>query len=303
MKRLSLFLIAVVFLPTQAMAAEAGKTSLRLTPVIDELNVQPGEAQTSQVNLTNLSPLPLPVKGYARAFVATDEVGGSDYPDDQTPGAVQSWFSLDQPDFILQPNQTRAINVKIQVPPKAEPGGHYATLFFESLVPTQNGADSSLYLSSRLGALYFFVVAGDIHTTGEISDFNTSSFHTGGPIEFKLAFQNSGNVHFKPQTKLVIKNLFGKKVGEVQDGGQNVLPGKLRRWQFDWKKPWLFGRYTARLESHITPGSPPIYKEVSFWVIPIWQLLALILLAGLFYLLVVRAHGRWRQAIKTLVRK
>lgn len=303
MKRLLLLASLIVLAWPTSLRAEEGKTALRLTPVIDQLVVKPGQTTVTKVNLTNLSSLPLPIKGYARAFIATDEEGGSDYPDDPTPGAVQTWFHLDEPDFIIQPNQTKPIDVQIAVPAGTEPGGHYATLFFESLVPTEALSESSLYLSGRIGALFFFVVSGDIHTLGQFQEFKTAGFHTGGAIDFKLAFQNNGNVHVKPKSRIIIKNWFGRTVGGFDDDGQNVLPGKLRRWQVSWTKSWLFGRYTAQLQTQLTPDSKPVYKEVSFWVIPIWQFLVALLAIGLFYLLIIRARGRWKAVLQALLKK
>jgi hypothetical protein len=305
MKRILLLLAATAFallsLAPLALAEEPRtKQALSLSPVTEELVVDPGKTYDREVTLSNLSAIPLPIKGYARAFVATDEEGGVDTPDDTDPGAVQNWFKLDAPDFILQPNTTRKIKVSIQVPRNTPPGGHYATLFFESLVPREALSESSLYLSQRIGGLYFFVVSGRLIREGRFEQFNTKPFWQNGPIEFDLAFRNSGNIHLKPVSEVVLTDMFGRVVSSTTDEGQRVLPGGLRRWKMEIPQTWLLGRYTATLRTRIDPDSNPVATSATFWVVPVIPITLVTVFSTLIYLIFFRGRGRVRKAWRVL---
>ncbi len=275
-------------------------TILTVAPVLNELAMKPGESTDQKINVTNQARLPIPIKAYTRAFVATDENGGSDYPDEKDPHEVQHWFTIDQPDFILQPGMTREVRIKIDVPADARPGGHYATLFFESLIPKEAISQSSFFMSSRIGALFFFVIAGDLVEKGSVSELTTQKTWTHGPIDFNVAFKNEGNVDLRPKSTLTIKDMSGRDVVKINDNGQRTLPQKTRRWKVTWDAHWLFGYYTAVLESRNTIDASPQTTKVTFFVVPYYHIGAVIVTLILVYLIFFKGRDRMKKALKAL---
>lgn len=276
---------------------------LQVTPIMNELAVKPGDVIKRQISAKNLARIPIPMKAYTRAFVATNEFGDSDYPDDTATGSVQSWFKIDEPDFILQPDSPKNINVTITVPQNARPGGQYATLFVESLLPKEVLTETSLYLSSRIGALFFFVVAGDLVEKGQISEFKTDNFWKTGPVEFNVAFKNEGNVDLKPQSTLTITDWRGNKVYETTDQGKRTLPEKTRRWKLEWETKWLLGRYTARLSTKNLLDSKVQVSEVQFYSVPVFQITIGLVSVLFIYFVLIRGRGRLKKAFKVLAGK
>lgn len=295
--KIALLLIYMYVVVPAATIAQAGTPAvLRITPVFNDLRLNPGQTIKHQVTITNLSNSPLPIKAYSRGFVATDEVGGSDYPDDQAKNAVQSWFTIDKTEFILQPRSKHTAHVSITAPKDATYGGHYATLFFESLVPKTQADESALFVSARVGTLYFLGVEGNIRAAAEIADFSTAQLHQRGPINFNLSLHNIGNIHFMPEPVITIKN-FGREVVKISVPASFVLPDATRSWSAAWDKPWPLGFYTAKISINVPLTSDKIEHNIWFIGFPLKQALLTVMALGL-PLILYKGRYRIRKAIK-----
>lgn len=278
------------------------KAAMEIKPILNEIAAKPGETIERDMTVTSLANIPLPIKAYSRAFVATDEQGGSEYPDEKKADSVQNWFKLAEPDFILQPKASKVIKVKVEIPKDARPGGHYATLFYESLIPKEVLSETSFYLSSRIGALFFFVIGGDIKEQGQIKEFSTLPFWRHENIDFNVTFENNGNVHIRPRSVMTITDWRGNEVDKIEDKGNTTLPEKNRKWTITWtKKPWI-GKYTAKLETKIDQDAPTQTRLVQFYVFPSIEF-GLAFAAGLIILFVIRGRQRIMKAGKALAGK
>jgi hypothetical protein len=197
----------------------------------------------------------------------------------------------------LQPQSEKRVKILISVPKEVEPGGHYATLFFESLVPKSALSDNSLYLSTRVGAVYFFVVSGDLRPKGSVDRFEVPQLAWTGSPEFTIHFKNEGNVHLRPESTIAIS---GWRGAELTDTGQTVLPGKSRTWQVAWPQKWLLGKYVVRISTKVTPEAPPATLETSFWAVP-WQLPLWLAALYLAYIISVKiGYQRFKRAYSAL---
>jgi hypothetical protein len=139
-------------------------------------------------------------------------------------------------------------------------------------------------------------VSGPLNENLTIQQFATShkgrigKVLDGIPIDFIVKLKNNGNVHEQPVGEIVITDMFGKKVANlnVNSPPRNVLPRSTRKFQSPLdstvignKK--LFGRYHATLT--VSYGTKQKVKsELTFWVIP-WKLIVAviaILIIGFF---------------------
>lgn len=254
------------------------KSVFEISPILNQLVLDPGEKKPYSVTVRNLSSIPIPVKAYTRAFVASDEFGEIDFIDIRDdPSSVQNWFKIEKPDFIIQPFENLTLDMVIEVPEVIRAGGHYATLFFESLVPEDVLSSNSIYLSTRIGALFFFVISGDIVESGEIETFSVgTNFFQKGPVKIDFAFRNTGNIDLTPKTRFLIKDFRGEIVHVIEDDGKRTLPERIRRWELIWDKEWLFGKYTIVSETFLKEDvlnelSRPITKEIEFYAFPVLE--------------------------------
>lgn len=302
MKRLVLVVACLVWLGQLGWAGLAngqGETrgqSLAVNPAIMEQILEPGQPISSKIVITNISDVPIPIKASVSDFKPNEDLEGVD---DAGIYQAQTWFKIDEPDFILQPKQAREVRVLITAPLGAEPGGHYATVFFQSLIPEEFVSSDRVYLANRVGVLAFLVVKGDIKEKLAVGSLAAPSLQQFAPVEFSLTLKNEGNVHVLPSGKLKIFNWRGKQIDEIVLKPGMVLPRTTREFRFVLDKAGPVGTYTARAEIAYGSDSQQLASAtVRIWVVP-WVLVLTIVVVGLplgWLLLRIKRRGRrvWR---------
>jgi len=283
-------------------AAEETPTSrsaLAVSPAIIENVLDPGKPTPFTLQLANGTSYPLPIKATVRDFtVQSTELEKVD----RARLDASQWFTIDEPDFILQPNQTRTITGHILAPLGAVPGGHYATVFFQPLIPQEALSQATAYLSTRVGVLSFLIVKGDIKQQAEYgTPLSTPGVLRHGPVPLTFSIHNTGNVHLIPTGKIVVYDWRGHQVGKIDLPTRVVLPDSTKKFTQDWNPPSAFGKYRAELQ--ISYGSDELklpMSSVTFWVMPWLELLIGFggILAISFF--ISKTKRRWRKAWRAL---
>lgn len=268
MKYLKKFILLILggtffFSPPQARAFS--QSSISVSPAIIEEALAPEEKKTAAIWITNLTNSPLPIKTKCQSFIVEDRLlkkAGQTFN-------ASSWLKATPESFILQPREQKKIILTIHPPKNAEPGGHYATLYFQSLVPSSFQQQKSTFLSPQIGILIFLTIKGKIIRQAHLSSLQTKAFSSWGPVNFSFSFQNQGNIHLLPQGKIIIQNFWGKEVAQVPITPQIILPKTEKKIKVQWSKRFLLGRFKAQAfvtysSAHIKMATPPII----FWVIP-----------------------------------
>jgi len=300
-RKIVLIILGLFFLfsfPGSVFAApsSASKSSLGVSPAIMEEVLVPGEEKKTGVWVLNITDFPLPIKANQESFtVQADILEGAG----QTFNA-SSWLRVDPQNFILSAHERKKVAIIIDVPPNAEPGGHYATIYFQPLISASNIRSQTTYLSAKVGVLMFLTVKGEIIEQANLQNLGTDPFSQFGPIDFSLSFQNRGNVHLLPSIEVVIKNFWGKEVGKVPFNPQIILPKTEKEIKTRWNKKFLLGRFSA--QAYVSYGSANDKlksKPIIFWVIP-W--LPLFFLTATVVLCIV-VRKKLKAAIKILLGK
>lgn len=279
--------------------ANPSQSALAVSPAIMEQVVTPGVAQKFTVRVSNITPFPLPIKSSVRGFslVSTDLE-----KTEQSRLNSSGWFEITDPDFILQPKQVRQVSGTIHPPADATPGGHYATMYFQPLVPAEALTPSTAYLSAKVGVLTLLVVRGDIEQQAAFQDtLHTQGMIRRGPARFSFSIHNSGNVHLQPSGKLVITS-GDKQVGTVDVPAGVILPDSTKKYELEWNVPRAVGKYTAQLQLDYGDDTAPQLPKmtVTFWVMPWLEMLIGAVLAGATGLFVWKTHGRMGAAWRVL---
>ncbi len=276
-------------------------------PTKVELSIEPGQERQIELMVTNRM-------GERRVFnFEIEDARGSTDPtetvvllgDDRGPYSLKDYIKIPELSFELEQGERARIPVTVSIPQDAQPGGLYGSVLVTTTsIPGKGegdggGAKAGSVIVSRIGALFFVTVPGDVLREGALSKFTTipaKKFFTGGPIRFQVLFENSGSVHLNPAGEISIKNILGEEVGVVKAEPWFALPQSVRLRELSWNRPYLFGYYTAELTldrgyDHLTDTA-----NVSFFVIP-WMLLtlALVVLTVLVFLLrlLFRALGKF----------
>lgn len=296
----------------------SGVLAVTISPPVKEISGNPGEIVNGIVKIYNETNSDITVYSSLSDFTAKDGEGGEPQLIETREGNIKtlsSWIDVPLGPFEIKSLDWQSVIFQIKIPVDAEPGGHYAAIFFgPSEKEAQEGAVS---LNFKAGSLILLKVSGEIKEEGFIKDFYTKlrqKFYDRIPVVFELRVQNNGNVHFKPRGMIEMKNMWGSKVTELpilkEGAGGNVLPQSVRKYYIQWgeedvknpptgfwgavKYEWnnfYVGKYTAK-----AVVSLPLEKigesSIAIWVFP-WQLILVLLAILIILAFVFRAYNRW----------
>lgn len=298
---LSLALGLGLFYPLLSNAQNTNSTGqgFQISPVLVELNSDPGQTHVINIKLKNVTANTLVSKSQVNNFGSKGENGDPEIflsDNDKSTYALKNWVQK-IPNYTFATQESRTIPVKISVPTSAEPGGHYGVIRFSGVAPELADDQSAVALSASIGTLVLVRVSGDVKEVAKIEDYyaaqngKKSGFFETGPITFVERISNTGNVHIKPMGSIVVKDMFGKTTAslKVNDPPKNVLPESIRRFEQELNNKWLFGRYSAQLDLNYGTTGQVLKSTLVFWVIP-WKLILAILLLIIAIYLVLR-HG------------
>jgi hypothetical protein len=328
-RALSILVAAVTLLTVTGTQAQQSSNGLGVSPRKD-YTIQPGKAINDTLYISNLSlRQDLLVSIRLLEFGAKDESG--------TP-ALQLDENAPQAPWSLKPFMQVASNVRvaagksvnlpitITIPQSQGAGSYYSAVEYTAQNPETkervNISASTVSLvfvtvpgntKEQLALKQFGAYAGD--ATGLTGTFVAASFGAA-PKEFAYRLENSGNVAERPSGSIVVRNMFGRTVKEIEDANpkkQLVLIGQTRRIQVCMQSsvleskaptgqetkqtvcedPGLWpGRYTAEMALYYGLNgntTQEVVARTSFWYIPWWSLVGLgvvvLLIVGLVWLI------------------
>ncbi len=283
-------------------AASTNAQGLQISPVLVDLNADPGLSYTFKFSLLNVTTGDLLFNAFVNDFRAKDESGTPEVVLDSTgtpQSSVISWVSPIH-SLTLKSKESKTIDVHINVPTDAEPGGHYGVIRFSGVPPSLS--QSGVALAASAGTLLLVRVSGNIKESLNLKDFyvrhndRRSTWFETGPVTFVERLNNTGNVHVKPHGDITITNLLGKRVATLKINAENgnILPDSTRRFEQTLSKKWLFGKYTATTSLAYGTTGGVVLGSLSFWVIPykiILAVLALILLIFLITRFIIKRYN------------
>ncbi|NPV60266.1 MAG: hypothetical protein HPY75_11500 [Actinobacteria bacterium] len=281
---------------TWAPPARAQGFDLTVIPAKMELEVPAGETARFSIELRNSGADPLRLRIYAMDFSVTPDNTFIFEEPGHYPYSCAPWIEVEGEDALELPAGASASpSFLMRVPQDAEPGGHFAVLFFQDASTPQPGQGAEL--TPRIGCQVLLTVPGEIVREGRIEGFEVESDYWSlwGPpaegqarwparnIRYRLAVENTGNVHITVFAAIRYRASFGRGAGEVELGSMTVLPGTVRYFEGSLPSPPCLGRFRA--EAVIMYGPDQFTFEVEeraeagFTVIPLLWLLFVALLA------------------------
>jgi hypothetical protein len=304
-KILIIFLALITFIKPQVWAdatSPLNQTSLGLDPAIIEAVLDKDSPTEKSIILTNLTGLPIPIKTIQEGFSSKEKL---DVPKDKLNiFDASSWISLadKDKDFILQPREIRRIKLIITQPTDASPGGHYATIVFQPLIPQEIINDQSIFVYARVAALIFLQVRGDINEELQITKTSINSIYENTPLNIGISLKNLGNTHLIPQGKIVFTDEFRNQVVATIDLPRSVvLPELEKAYELQFVNDYKFGRISS--QTFITYGTSNIQiktDKIYFYIIPYKFIIVWMLLLGFLYLIAFRFRKRVKKAARIL---
>jgi hypothetical protein len=275
-------------------SVSASEYALGISPAIMEHIAHPASTISTQLVITNNTRVPLPIKGSVRSFLATEPI-----PPNLAPRFDASlWISLDPADFILQPQESKTVNVYLTAPEDAGPGGHYATILFEPLIPREAVSLDTAVSLARVGTLVFLVVPGDIKESIQLDSWQLPHLLRTSPLRGTLTLSNLGTVHLLPDVKVSL--LQHNQLLESQTlKPQTILPGTSREYELNFDDLPRIGPLELKFEIHYGGDQQEIIKYARpIWVVPwptiVISLITLTLLTKLRIVNIDRLRRAWR---------
>ncbi len=266
-------------------------------PVKLEYSVNPGDTVKGEMYIKNEEATDKTFYPTLERF--TEQNGEKVFTKDKN--LLEDWFHTDA-SVPLKSGQDIKVPFVINVPKDAPPGGEFPVLWWGTNPPaTTTGQQVSI--QTRAGILIYINVSGNIVSSANVSQFGTVSgagYSSGGPINFRMKIENTGNVYIKPTGELTIKSLFGttKKVLPINEKGYQILPQSYRDIvDLEWV-PSLFniGPYKAIADVNYGNQSQGLVATKWIWVLPIKFLsisLGTIFLLIIVFTLFFRMYNRW----------
>lgn len=281
-----------------------GTQALTISPPQIEFGVYPGQQADIEVKLYNEDATQaMSVTTETTTFGASAEPGVPQFAESATATDIASWIKLEPGPFTLEPLGRKVMQVSVDVPENAEPGGHYGAILFTFKRANAPADSGQISIDSKVATLLLVRIEGsDIVEAATIKAFGASSgttWYSHLPIGFTTDYTNTGSIHLKPKGSITITNTFGREVANLEFNSEkgSTLPKETRRydkeiWAMDtvqplvgnaWSNFWTaygneranfaIGKFTATLNLTAgTGGKVATTASTSFYVLP-WHVL------------------------------
>jgi len=276
------------FLPYLASAAPL---PVATRPTHFDITADPGDRLTATIYFWNGTDAELPVHMESEDIRAQDEEGHVAGEAEDAVNSLKSWVKPIQPDVVVSPKQTIALDFTIEVPANADPGSHWGGVVVRTApVATGNGAA----IQARVGTLVLLNVRGEAKRKLALDSFSMPSFAESPPIALEVRFKNEGTVHEAPQGTIEVRNLFGGLSATATLPVRNVLPGVVRKVEASVGSGFWLGRYTVLLHATYGDNGQELVSKRYVWVLP-WRTEGWKFLLGLGLVIwVITARRRFR---------
>lgn len=293
---------------TTVGAAETANT-LKLSPLRTDIDIKPGERRAVKMTITNVTGEAITVHPVTNDFLSADEHGTPSLILDENkfaPSRSLKRFMGPIADVTIPAKQSKTISVMITVPADAKAGGYFGAVRF---TPTSPDSGGQVNLSANVASLILLRVPGEITEKLELTDFavqqnGTSGMYFGSPdnLEVLARFENKGGAQAGPFGKISVTQ--GDKVVyqtdfNNKDPREVILPDAARRWNVPIEKIGDFGYYTVHATFTYGEKNQTIEVAKSFWVVPMWMVIAaivaVVLIIGTIVLAVMLIRRRKRR--------
>ncbi|MFH1601466.1 MAG: four helix bundle suffix domain-containing protein [Candidatus Shapirobacteria bacterium] len=209
----------------RACLAAGQSFSLSLSPPLLEVVLQPGKSITQAYEVKNLGTSLLYLQTEIRFFLPSEALAKEGQITYQEPDIFTGLpeFKLNNANinlgdtFVLEPNQSQQLVLKITAPLDLPQKDYYATFFIQQ-IPEVSFSEQQAQpgLAGQIGSNILITVSqtADLEAKGEISEFFSQPklADLGQEIKFTIKAANLGENFFKSAGKIEIYNIFGKKI-------------------------------------------------------------------------------------------
>jgi len=195
-----------------------------VTPTVTEISLSPGNRETGILRVMN--------DGDSATKVGVElenwKKGGEGVE-------VDSWLRVEPREFEIGAGETKEVKYEIEMPEKAK-GELVAMVFFGSLASAGGGVG----IKTRFGVSIYVAIKGTEVVEASIEKLDVAKYggenSNNNGINFGVTVGNMGNVHIRPNGRVVIEDKKGSQIKEVNIlYGLPVFPQAKRTFAANWK--------------------------------------------------------------------
>jgi len=268
----------------------ADQISMTAIPPKVELKGNPGQTLKASLKIRNDSDQTQNFLINLEDFIVADSKG-TPIPINTN---VSNRWSLKN--WIVAPKQipvdskgVQIIDISINIPLTALPGGHYAMLTYTPNADAKPGdlKQTGNIITSRVGTLIYVTVSGPVTEKATLIKFKVPKFTEKGPVEFVGTIESMSDIHINPKGTITIYNPLNVKVSDVNVDVGNIFPETSRDFTAVWNQQWGWGRYKADLNLTYGVAGSVLSATIFFWLFPIRLIiLALIVLISVLVVII-----------------
>lgn len=320
-KKLLIVVLALIFstpamLLAQTGGQESGAGGLSISPTRFEFVIERGEVELASIQVQNVTNNPIVAKAFLNDFEPDGVTGNPillvDENQERSSSSLRE-FIVGLEDVTIAGGETAIVDLPIQIPDNAAPGAYYGAVRFQAapVEGANDSDDSQLSLNASVAAIILVEVPGDITEKIEISsigaylDDKKGSIFTRRPTKIGVNVKNLGNGFSKPFGTVSVNGPWG--TGEILNYEMNdtsprgnVLPSSARLFTKEFSQVKWPGRYTVEANISHGRGGEVLNAKTSFWYIPSWLVVTLVVFLAGFVLL---AYFLYRRFVTKSVRR
>ncbi|KKR48519.1 MAG: hypothetical protein UT86_C0004G0003 [Candidatus Magasanikbacteria bacterium GW2011_GWC2_40_17] len=250
------FFVLIFFLFFKIFPVQA----LTVSPPLFKIEAEKGTAVTKKIKVFNETNQPLTIYSSIENFEPDKNTGLPVFLGNSNFTNLAQWISVEPQKISLPSGESKEAQVIINIPETAEPGGHYAAIFWTE-APLK---DAGVQLVNRLGSLILLNVSGVIKEELKIVDFRKNENNS-----FFLQIENSGNTHLEPSGQIKIFNSDNEQISllPVNSVRQNILPQSRRNFSLSGAN-LKWGKYSAKAQLYFGKDKSVESQTITFWVWP-----------------------------------
>lgn len=271
--------MAVVACVGTHTASAATNKDLSIAPLRAEKIVNAGTSAEGKFKVTNDTESPMVVNLTIKQFSVQDYTYNYTFRDPEN-----KWLLLSDKRVELQPGASKEIDYKVVVPVGAAPGGYY----FSMIAGTTVSKGQAFPVTMQVGTLLYLTVDGEITKQAELGESHVPSIVVGRNIPYQFDVRGTGNTHF-------IAELFAQIGGKQSSQERVVLPNTTRRVEGSVDAPLLPGVYSVTYGYETDFTDEPVTRTAHVVFVPLWSILALIMVAIFAGSLPIQHYRRKRQ--------
>lgn len=207
------FALGGCVLSASILFAGAGRTQVKLAPLVVETQAANGQSQGS-LEVTNTTNEVFRARVYAEPFTYDRDKGFQSIP--TNPNDLTPYLQFSPRELTVPPGTTRRVRLIARIPGNAPDGEYRAVVFTENLVEIKDSTGSNVTLKARVGST-IYVRKGNVSAPS----FNVDSAGlNGAQKQLQVLVRNTGQSSGRPGMNWTLKQ--GDKViktGKVEPSG------------------------------------------------------------------------------------